>query len=575
MIKVKRRERNFPEMTSLFNLVEHMSVHDDKCAFKYFDKNHDLIEVTYKEFQTQVFSEAAGFIDAGLGGKRIAVIGETSTFWISTYLAAIIAGGVAVPLDKDLKPEEISAFLAFAEIDAIVYGESYHDKFEFMRSSHPCVHVFLPMGDTIQEQSLGDTKIIPLNDLISRGRDAYETAQILLCPPENVDRMAVMLFTSGTTGSSKCVMLSERNIVSSCNSAYLSVNFFKEDVTVSVLPVHHTYELCITLAALRLGVTICINDSLRRVLKNFAYFQPTALILVPLFVNTMYKKIMEEVRRQNMESNLKTGLKISKVARIFHVDLSKKLFGQITAAFGGHLKQIICGGAPLNPEMVDVFGEFGIQICEGYGITECSPLVAVTPYYAPKHGSVGPSVPSCVVSIDTGTNDIKNEAGFVEGEICVKGDNVMLGYYKNEAATEEAFTEDGYFRTGDIGYKDKDGYIFITGRKKSVIVLENGKNVFPEELEEYLYKIDEISECVVVGRKEDDGETVYLVALVYPNRDAFPSGTPDEEIQSTIESKVQELNKHLVRYKQIRSVEFRDCEFEKTTSKKIKRFLLK
>ena len=574
MIKVKKKERNFPEMTSLYQLVDLMSEKENKCAFKYFGRNRELIEISYKDFQTQVFSEAAGLIAEGLGQKRIAVIGETSTYWISTYLATIISGGVAVPMDKDLQPEEISAFLAFADIDAVVYGESYHEKFSNMINSHPSVKTFLPISDTVKQETIGETRIIPLQKLIDLGRDKYETAEIILTPPETIDRMAVMLFTSGTTGSSKCVMLSERNVISSCNSAFLSVDFFKEDVTVSVLPIHHTYELCITLAELSLGVTICINDSLRHVLKNFAFFKPTALILVPLFVNTMYKKIIDEVRRKGMESNLKTGLKISKFARHFGLNLSKRLFGQITEAFGGNLKKIICGGAPLNPEMVDVFGEFGIQICEGYGITECSPLVAVTPYFAPKRGSVGPAVPSCKVRIDLGPHPEKNAAGYEEGEICVCGSNVMMGYYKNEEATREVFTSDHFFRTGDIGYMDKDGYIYITGRKKSVIVLENGKNVFPEEIEEHLGKIEEVGECVVVGRKESDGETVYLVAIIYPNDKAFAPGTSIEEMKAVIDARVQEVNKKLVRYKQIRSVEIRDTEFEKTTSKKIKRFLL-
>ncbi len=576
MIKRKKKDRSrFSAISSLYHSASLMSHFGDKVALRYFDSSNKVCDLTYSQLQSQIFGLACGLKASGLGGKRIAVIGETSPDWICTYYATVISGGVIIPMDKELQVEEIAGFLAFAEIDAIVYSESFHDKFASIRETHPCTHTFIPTGQTIESCKQDNIQILPLRDLYATGATASATGSETLSEPEDSDRMAVMLFTSGTTGSSQCVMLSERNVVAATSSAIATVDFSEEDTTVSVLPIHHTYELCITLAELSMGLTVCINDNLRHVLRNFAYFKPTGLILVPLFVNTMYKKIMDEVRKKGMEKKLKTGLKLSKVARKVGIDLSASLFGQITSAFGGNLTKIICGGAALNPEMVEVFGEFGIQICEGYGITECSPLVAVTPYFAPKRGSVGPAVPSCVTRIDVGDNTEKNDRGYVEGEICVKGDNVMLGYYKNPGATAEVFTEDGYFRTGDIGYMDKDGYIYITGRKKFVIVLENGKNVFPEEIEEYLENIPEIAESVVLGRRADDGETINLVAVVFPNKDVFPEGAAQSEIEEAIKDKIASVNKKLVRYKQIKSVEFRDEEFEKTTSKKIKRHLVK
>jgi long-chain acyl-CoA synthetase len=255
------------------------------------------------------------------------------------------------------------------------------------------------------------------------------------------------------------------------------------------------------------------------------------------------------------------------------IDLRRVLFSDIISAFGGRLCKIISGGAPLNPNIAEKFEEFGITICEGYGITECSPLISVNPYYANKHGSVGTAVNCCTVRINP---EGVNEQGYTEGEIEVKGDNVMLGYYKNPEATAEAFTEDGWFRTGDVGYIDEDGYIYITGRKKSVIVLENGKNVFPEEIEEYLGNLSTVAECVVVGRKkEDDPDTVVLTAIIYPNFDAFPEGTDINEIAKAVQAEVNAMNRGLVGYKQIRKVEIRKTEFEKTTSRKIKRHLVK
>jgi long-chain acyl-CoA synthetase len=316
------------------------------------------------------------------------------------------------------------------------------------------------------------------------------------------------------------------------------------------------------------GMEICINDSLRYIMQNFKTFQPTGLVLVPLFVTTMYKKIWDEARKGGREKMLRFALKLSKASRAVGIDLRRVLFKDVLAAFGGRLCKIVCGGAPLDPEVAEKFEEFGIQISEGFGITECSPLVAVSPYYAPKKGSVGPAVIGCEVKLGEIVNAETDHGP--EGELLVKGGNVMLGYYKNEEATAEAFTEDGWFRTGDIGYLDKDGYIYITGRKKNVIVLENGKNVFPEELEEHLNKLPGVAEAVVVGRKRDDG-TIQLTALIYPAKDAFPKGTEQAAIEDALRQQVNGMNKGLVSYKQIRGVEFRDTEFEKNTSKKIRR----
>lgn len=571
MIKLKETERNFKTIDSMYEMVQGWSTRRDKIAFRYFTAPGEIASLTYGEFEEIVSRLAAAYRTQDLKGRRVAVIGETSPMWVATYIAVILAGGVIIPMDKDLKIEEISGFLAFAEADAIAYSSSFHEKFMPLADTHPTTHIFIPMDGIEEEVRSEHYCVLPFSSLLKLGQEEIEAGRYVHTPPEDVNRMAIMLFTSGTTGTSKCVMLSEKNLTSTVNAAGTSVNYFPDDVTVSVLPIHHTYELAIVMAELNYGVEICVNDNLRHVLKNFRTFRPTALVLVPLFINTMYKKIMDEVRKKNMETNLKIGMRVSKFMRVFGVDMSKRLFGAITEAFGGRLKKIISGGAPLNPDMVDFFGEFGIQICEGYGITECSPLVAVTPYYKPKRGSVGPTVCSCRAEIRYGE---LNDRKFLEGEICVKGDNVMLGYYKNPEATAAAFTEDGFFRTGDIGYMDKDGYIYITGRSKSVIVLENGKNVFPEEVEEALEGIEEIEEVVVVGRKEEDGETVKLVAIVYPNLNKFPKETPMETVQQTIRDAVAAANKKLVRYKQVKEVEFRDTEFEKTTTRKIKRHLV-
>jgi len=548
------------------HFVQKLAKFGDRTAYRYFDRQHNLLSLTYRNLSAKFLQQAAGYKAAGLAGKRIAVIGETSVEWVSSYVAAIAAGGIAVPMDRELDVEQIKGFLEFAEVDAVVYSHTFNEKFADLAKDHPTVKVQIPM-DPDKGTWEDRPYVLPYAKLMDLGDDALK-AGYEMPDPTDMERMAEMLFTSGTTGTSKCVALSEKNIVAAANAACATVDFSADDSIVSVLPIHHTYELCIMLAGLNYGMNIAINDSLKRVMKNFALFQPTGLVLVPLFVNTMNKKIWEEAKKGGKDQVLKALTKISHALRELNFDLRSTFFKQVTAAFGGNLNKIVCGGAPLNPEMVDIFAEFGIDIYEGYGITECSPLIAVSPYYAPKKGSVGPAVPCCEVRIEA---DHRNDKGFVEGEIQVKGDNVMIGYYKNPEETARVFTEDGWFCTGDVGYMDKDGYIFITGRKKYVIISDNGKNVFPEEIEEYLATLDTVAESVVLGRRDIQSGELLLTAVVYPQLDKFEDQNDHEKIEETVNAQIKKLNKKLVSYKQIRQVEFRYEPFEKTTSRKIKR----
>ncbi len=564
---MKKTERIYKPLISFKDLIPSLASRGDKIAFR-FPTGKTFGALTYKEFSHMAHTLAAGFDAVGLSGKRVAVIGETSPEWVATYLGVTAAGGVIIPMDKELAIGEIEGLLASVDAEAIVYAGSFNAKLANAIENHPSLRIFVPM-----EPLEGEARenVLPLGEILKKGEKSLEEGYVM--PDRDPEGLAVMLFTSGTTGSSKCVMLCEKNVCACVNSACETVNFSENDRTVSVLPLHHTYELAIMLASLCYGITIGINDTLRHLMRNFAEFKPTGLILVPLFVNTMYKKIWDEARKKGKDKLLRRMIKLSNGMRRVGIDLRRKLFASVLGAFGGSLEKIVCGGAPLNPEMVKNFEAFGVQICEGYGITECSPLISVAPYYAPKFGSVGPAVPCCTSRIAPTGN--VNDKGFPEGEIQVKGDNVMLGYYNNQGENAKAFTEDGWYRTGDVGFMDEDGYIYITGRLKSVIVLENGKNVFPEEIEEYLEKIEEIAESVVVGRKDTDGETVLLTAVVYPNKEFFPEGTATEVIYKTIYDKLTELNKKMPSFKKIKGLELRDTEFEKTTSRKIKRHLVK
>ncbi len=562
--KCLRRYERVSDVNDFCRIIEK---HGDRVLFSYFDKKRRLFDMTYGEFHKLVLRIAAGLTEKGYAKKKIAVIGETSPFWVASYLAIIATGGVAIPLDKELAIESIEGFMEIAEADALIYSESFEGKFDSAAESHKTLSLFITMSPEIKAENA--EKRATLDEICALG-DAAIAKGYSIPAVENREAVAEYLFTSGTTGTSKCVMLSQKNIFAAVTAAAETVDFSPEDTIVSLLPIHHTYELACMLAGMDYGMHICINDSLSHVLKNLQLFKPTGLVLVPLYVYTFYKKIWSEAKKTQRDKILKLGVGAARVLRSAGIDKRRDIFKDVLNSFGGRLEKIICGGAALNPKMIEFFETLGISIYEGFGITECSPLVCVVPYYARKYGSVGPAVPCCQVRIDVQET---NDKGFAEGEIQVKGDNVMLGYLNDEKANAKAFTADGWFRTGDVGYLDEDNYCFITGRLKSVIVLENGKNVFPEEIEEYLSDIETVAECVVVGRQ--DASSVKLVAICYPDRTKFSESASDEEILASIRASVSALNKSLPTYKHIDNVELRATEFEKTTSRKIKRHLVK
>lgn len=571
-INRQKMERNFPRIWDVTDLCEVIASHGEKTAFRYFE-GKELKSMTYATFAGNIKATAAAFTDMGLAGQKVVVIGESCPQWHTTYLGALAAGCIIVPMDKELAIEEIRKFFLMIDARAVIYTKGFNEMFlQTISQNDTGVQYFVPV--TPAYDASFDAKVTSFDEVIARG-EAVMAAQGYEYPVvRNREEMAEMLFTSGTTGTSKCVMLCQKNIFAAVNSAVQTVCFVPEDVVVSVLPVHHTYELMCNMAEMIIGIEICINDSLRHLMKNFQTFKPTAMVLVPLFLNTMYKKIWSEAEKSGKEKTLRVGLALSRSLMSMGIDARRKIFKSVLDAFGGRLDHVISGGARLNPDLIAAFEDFGISVFEGCGITECSPLTSVTPYYARKYGSVGPAVPACRIRIATeyGTT---NEQGYAEGEIQIKGDNVMLGYYKNPEANEAAFTADGWYRTGDMGYMDEEGYVYMTGRMKSVIVLENGKNVFPEEVEEYLEEIDTIAESVVVGRKSASGDEIILTAVVFPAYDKFPKGAGEEMIQESIRKSITAVNRKIPGFKQVRAVEFRQTEFEKTTSKKIKRHLVK
>ncbi len=564
-----KTKRNYVPVSSVTELLDVISSHGDRIVYRWNAKSGEGT-LTYAQLHHDVVALAAAQAAAGLrDGARVVVIGNTSPMWMESYLATLAAENVVVPMDKELSESAIEGFIQMVEAKAVFFSGSLASYILPIAARNPSLIRLVQMEEDAPLPEGADERFTTFEDFLALGRTAV-SAGYTLTPVTDNRKMAEMLFTSGTTGSAKCVMLCQENVFSVVSCACETVDFSPEDTIVSVLPVHHTYELACQLALMDYGGVIAINDSLRHVVQNFQKFKPTGLVLVPLFVNTLYKRIWSQARSSGKEKLLHYGAKVSNALLSVGVDIRKKLFAQVREAFGGRLCKIICGGAALAPSMIYAFESYGISIYEGFGITECSPLTNVTPYYARKPGSVGPAVPCCEVRIEPDGN--LSDTGFPTGEIQVKGSNVMLGYYGNEQATAEAFTADGWFRTGDVGYTDEDGYLYITGRSKSVIVLENGKNVFPEEIEEFLEPLEEIAECLVVGRVIKGATT--LVAIIYPAQD-YAKDKTTEEMEAFFLAELAKINRNLASYKQVTHVELIDHEFPKTTSRKIIRYLVK
>ncbi len=538
----------------------------DKPLYEYIE-NGENKTVSYRDFAAMVESFATALSLHGLAGGRIAVIGETHPAYLAAYLATVILGGVIIPMDKELASEQVEGFITQAEAEAVVYTGSQNER--FAAAAYDTLALRIPIAPA--EGYERSEKTVSFADMTAEGRAALEAGNTVFADAVfDMDKCAILLFTSGTTGTSKGVMLSHANIIAALNSATHTMPYDENCTFVSVLPIHHTYEmLCGQLGVLAIGGSMFINDSIKHVLKNFATYKPNTLILVPLFVETLHKRIFDEIRRRGMEKKVRFGMALAEKMLAVGIDLRKKLFSEVTAAFGGNLTSIVCGGAPINPNILKDLYLFGITVFEGYGITECSPLVAVNSSRVLRPRSVGAPVFGCEVKID------REDEAAETGEILVKGPNVMLGYYKNPEATAEVFTEDGFFRTGDIGYLDKDNFIFITGRKKNVIILSNGKNVFPEELEEYLSEVPIIKESVVLGRKHGGAE-VAITAIVVPDmQHPDLEGKTPSEVYDAVKAAVMAVNKRLPTFKHMTDIEIRNEEFEKNTSRKIKRYLVK
>lgn len=522
--------------------------------------------ITYRQTLADVNALGTALIAAGLKGKRIAIIGENSYWWGVSYLAVLCGTGIVVPLDKELSPRDVEGLLGQSEVSAAIFTEKHAKLFEGLQlSGESSLKVLIQIDKDEDTPTVRSWKkmVAEGQKMIEEGNRDFLDAQI------NRDEMSILLFTSGTTGLSKGVMLSHGNIVTDLMIAPTVLKVNTWDVFFSVLPIHHTYECtCGFLMPLYKGASVAYCEGLKHITKNLAEISPTMFLGVPLIFESLYKKIWQNVRKKGKEDLLRKVIKVNRVSKKIGVDIGKIFFKDILAVFGGRMRMMIVGGAAINPEVLEGIQDFGIQALQGYGLTECAPMAALNPDTAPNSRSVGKPFPGTEVKIFK-----PDEEG--TGEICVKGGNVMLGYYNMPEATAEVI-RDGWLHTGDIGYMDSKGYIYITGRKKNVIITKNGKNVFPEELEYLLNKTQFILESMVFSDESADSEDTLIVASVVPDQEelaqAYDHPLTKKELEDLIWKDVDKINDESPFYRRIKRLIVRDEELEKNTSKKIKRF---
>jgi len=532
------------------------------------DKESPYSSITYKEALDDVNGLGTSLISGGLSGKRIAIIGENCYEWAVSYFAAINGAGVVVPLDKELPANELKQLIITAECACVIFSAKFEATFKQIRNSGESkLEVLINMNrNESGEGILSFSELICVGkNLIASGNRDFLDAQIMR------DEMSVILFTSGTTGVSKGVMLSHGNLVEDVMLAPTVLKIYESDMFFSVLPIHHTYECtCGFLVPLYRGASIAYCEGLKHVAKNLQEAKPTVFLGVPALFESLYSKIWQNVRKKGKEATLKKMIALNRKTKKIGIDIGPLFLKDIKAVFGGRMRIVICGGAAINPEVLQGIRDFGILALQGYGLTETAPIGALNPDTAPVNESAGRALPETKARIESPDP----ETGI--GEICLFGGNVMLGYYNNPEATAEVL-KDSWYYTGDLGRIDEKGYIYITGRKKNVIITKNGKNVYPEELEYYLSNIPYVLESMIWGKDSEDGKDTVIVASVIPDTEAVAeklgASPSDDEVEKLLWDEIDKINIDQPFFKRIKKVILRKEEFEKNTSKKIKRYV--
>lgn len=548
-------------------ILSSTALYPDNVAFyEKENKGAPYGKTTYREMTEKMNALGTALVDLGLKDKRIAIIGANSSRWALSYLATVCGTGVVVPLDKELPAETLEEFITQAQVSAVIFDRKYEEMFRSIKEKNTNMLAVLINMDAAEDSAIS----LSWNGLVERGRELIAKGDRRFLDAEiDTDVMSVLLFTSGTTGRSKGVMLSQKNLASDIMLAPTILKVNSYDIFFSVLPVHHTYECtCGFMMPLYKGAAIAYCEGLKYITKNLEEIKPTMFLGVPAIFEKLYKKIWQNVRKKGKENTLKKVIGINNKTKKVGINIGKIFFKDILAVFGGRMRIMICGGAAISPEVLDGIRDFGINAVQGYGLTECAPLAALNPDTAPVASSIGIEFPGIKLEVQ----DV-NEEGI--GELCVKGPNVMMGYYQMPEETAEV-VQDGWFHTGDLGYIDEQGYAYITGRKKNVIITKNGENVYPEEVEYTLNLSPIIEESMVYQTEaESKNDTIIAASIVLDMEgveEFYGEDMSDEELENLVWEVVDKYNAINPVYKQIRKINVRKAELKKNTSKKIIRF---
>lgn len=560
--KEKNKFRDVPIFDNIKELIYNsVKLYKDNTAFvtkiKKEDKSVEYINHTYQNLLDDINAFGTSLYKLGLKGKRIAICGRNRYEWAVSHISNLFGGIVSVPIDKELQLNELEDSLIRAKVDAIVFDEKYEENIATIKQNGKTnIHNFICMGNI--------DKYIKFDDLLQEGRKQIENGNDEFINNEvNSETMSILLFTSGTTSKSKAVMLNQKAIAANIADMLMVEGLYPTDTNIAFLPFHHIFGSTGMLVMLATGVKTVFPDGLRYIKQNLKEYGVSVFVGVPLLVNKMYENIEKEIEKQGKTKLINFATKISNFLLKFHIDIRRKLFKKVLDGLGGKMRFIISGGAPLDKKVSIKFNELGVHLIQGYGLTETCPVIAAENDKYIRNGSVG--FPMRHVTVE-----IVNKDKDGRGEVRVKGPNIMMGYYENEEATNKVL-KDGWFYTGDLGYIDNDGFLFLTGREKDVIVMKNGKKVFPEELEILVDKLPEVEESFIYGmaQRDDKNDPVVSVKIVY-NKDAIKNRS-EKELYDILWNKIKEINKTLPPYKYIKNMIITDVPLIKTTTHKIKR----
>lgn len=527
---------------------------------------------TYKEFKEDVEGLGTALIKLlGLKDKRVIIVGETQYGWYASYMAMLCGVGIAVPTDKELPENELENIIKRSRASAIIYSSKKENDIKKVKENIPEVEYYIEMKSDkpLEGKDVGLNTLINLGkNIVNSGDKSFEEIEI------DPEEFKILFWTSGTTSNSKGVMLNNRNLAENINAVTAYVKLYPTDMLFSVLPLHHCYESTIGfLYPMGIGASVAICEGLRYIVPNLQEAHPTAILTVPLLVESLHKKINEKIVQSKKDKMVSTMIGITNALKLAGLDVKRKVFKEILDNLGGKLRIIVSAAAPIDKKVGEWVEGIGISFLQGYGLTETAPISAVTPDYKTMVGSAGKTIVQADIKVEN-----PNEDG--EGEILIKSPTLMMGYYEDEIATKKAITSDGYFRSGDLGYVDEEGYVFVTGRSKNVIVTQNGKNIYPEEIEMILDKLDEVKDVMVYGKEPEAGskkeeKELIITAKILPDYEKIKElygEISDEEIYDILWKKIKEENKKLSSYKVVKKLEIKEGEFEKTSTMKIKRY---